>query len=199
MAIRAHRQQRNGSPANITGAMPCDRAPASSSDNDNRQTVVRPLRRAPRQSTNTPVEIVSATGSRHSMTMVDVSETGIGLADTVGLAKSEEVEVHMPDGHRLRAVVRWVRSGRAGLQIIGAKDVAGQDRQVTEQAPEVRRTGWHGWWLSHHDEQALRTAPSSLHRWWFRLVARERPASPRQFERAYRENGLAMLLADDEN
>lgn len=194
MANRAHRQQQSARPESITRAMPRDRAPVSAAAAGEPPTKVRPLRRAARQTTDTPVEIVCAAGTCHQMTMVDVSETGIGLSGAVNLAKSEEIEVLMPGGHRLRAIVRWASRGRAGLQIIGPNALTGKSWQGTGKAPDVRRTGLHGWWMRRNELPARQQAPSSPHRWWAKLVASQQSASRRRFARAYRENGLAMLL-----
>lgn len=200
MASRAYRLDRSLEPAIRDGQIPAEAAPEpKSSAETGGKSVVRTLRGRRRQRTDIPVEIIAASGLHLTSTMVDVSETGIGLAGASGLMKSDVVEIVVPNSPKLQAIVRWTSGSRAGLEVVGARYIAGAGWKLEFAAPDVIRSGWHGWLLGKNDH-AARSLWSAGAAWLQQRSVRGPEAvaaaygSNRRFKRAYRENGLSLLL-----
>jgi CheY-like chemotaxis protein len=78
---------------------------------------VRKLRQAKRRGLSLTVNLIIG-GLASPVTMENVSASGMGLRDTPDVPRSASVQVQLPCGRVLEAVVRWAGKGRIGLNLL---------------------------------------------------------------------------------
>lgn len=177
-------------PADLSGTagtLPAKPVPAS----------VRRLRRFTRTRVYLPV-VVFAGGAEAEAVIDNVSEVGVGLVCGLRLGHQEPLRLRLPSGDMLEGLVRWTGEGRCGAEITNATYVPGLGWQMA--APQtwtarleaafrvlVRRsrplnpeTARAPGALDEAQEADKRSSPHGL--------------SPAMLERAYREEGAAVLL-----
>jgi hypothetical protein len=113
------------------------------------------------------VDISSARFARTRVVVRNLSSYGLGARSEIDLLPTEQITVHLPNGHDVAAIVRWVRRGTFGLSLGERIDPAtlqtrnALDRPITTrdakpgfepfrvQAATQQRTGFQ---RSHRDE-----------------------------------------------
>jgi hypothetical protein len=160
--------------------------------NPARRSVVRRLRGAARVRTEVAVTL-RVDGEAHPVTMVNVSERGLGLVGVpIAVPEGRKLAIELPDGTVLSGRAQWSRADRLGVAITGASYLAGMGwkRDPTE-APVADPV----------NSAALgSTSVGTRILSWFRRAATSArpssavPGSARQLERAWRKNGIAVLL-----
>ncbi len=78
---------------------------------------VRRLRQSKRRGLSMTVNLVVGDVVSH-VTLENVSATGMGLRDWSGLTCPRDVQVQLPDGRLLAALVCWAGKGRIGLKLV---------------------------------------------------------------------------------
>ncbi len=159
-----------------------------------RRSVVRRLRGATRLRTEVAVTL-RVDGDVHPVTMVNVSERGLGLAGVpITIPEGRKLRIELPDGTILSGRAQWSRADRLGVAISAASYLPGMGwRQDPAEAAATRPV----------PSAAPGTTPNSVASrilsWFRRSGASARPSSAvpgsaRQLERAWRKNGIAVLL-----
>jgi hypothetical protein len=89
--------------------------------------------RADRKSQLVPVEIASDRLGKVRVVVRNVSPFGLGVRGEVELLACERVVVHLPDGRKIGATVRWARQNTFGLALDEAiNPVALQPKAVSK-------------------------------------------------------------------
>lgn len=158
------------------------------------RSVVRRLRGATRLRTRVAVTL-RVDGEVHPVMMVNVSQRGLGLAGVpIAVPDDRKLAIELPDGTILSGRAQWSRADRLGVAVTGARYCAGMGwRHDTAETAATEPMGAAGPGLTSN------SVAWRILSWFRRPGASDRPSSAvpgsaRQLERAWRKNGLTMLL-----
>lgn len=158
---------------------------------------VRRLRRFARTRVHLPVK-VSVEGAEAEAIIDNVSEVGIGLVTGLSLRQHDPLRLRLPDGEMLEGLVRWAGEDRCGVEIVNATYVPGLGWRSTAPQSWMARLSAAIRLLVRKADPIIAVTPQATPVQGEEHEAKKRALphglSPALLERAYRQEGAAVLL-----